>query len=156
MSNYITREGMQKLQKKIRTLTEERPKILDQIEEARAQGDLSENAEYHAAREKQRNLDSDLNYLTKRISTLKIIDPSTLSKESVLFGAIVKIKETTTNEVFSYILVGVDEIYDREDGLMPVSTASPLGKAMVGKKVNEEFIVKAPMGDRFFIILEIK
>ena len=156
MSNYITPDGYQRIQKKIKVLTEERPLILEQIEIARAQGDLSENAEYHAAREKQRNLERELTSLTKRIAVLSIIDPSTMPKDSVRFGALIKIKETTSNEIFTHNLVGIDEIYDRDDNIIPVSIASPLGKAMLGKKVNDEFIVDAPKGKRYFVILEIK
>jgi len=155
MSNYITLEGMQRLQQKVNSLAEERPKVLEQIQAARELGDLSENAEYHAAREKQRNIDGELTYLNGRMAILKIIDPSTLPKDSIRFGAYVKLEETTTGETIRYRLVGVDEVYDRDDGILQVSLASPLGKAMIGKKMNETFIVKAPIGDRSFKVLEI-
>jgi len=155
MSNYITPEGMQRLHKKLLALTEERPKILEQVQTAREMGDLSENAEYHAAKEKQRNIDSDLGNLNQKILSLKVIDPTTLPKDSIRFGAYVKLIESSTGQEFKYRLVGVDEIYDRDDDIVHVSLASPLGKAMVGKKVNEEFVVKAPKGDRFFKVLEI-
>jgi len=155
MSNYITLEGMQRLQQKLNALVEERPRVLEQIQAARELGDLSENAEYHAAKEKQRNIDGELTYLNSRMATLKIIDPSTLPKDSIRFGAYVKLEETTTGEIFKYRLVGVDEVYDRDDGILQVSLASPLGKSMIGKKMNEVFVVKAPIGDRTFKVLEI-
>jgi transcription elongation factor GreA len=156
MADYITKEGMIRLQKRVQTLQEERPKILSQIQVARELGDLSENAEYQAARERQRNVDTELNNLNTKITTLKVIDPDTLSKDSVRFGAYVQIEETPSKEIFTYRLVGVDEVYDRDDGIIQVSTASPLGKAMLGKKCLEEFVVKAPKGDRFFKILRIE
>lgn len=156
MSEYITPDGMQRLQKRINALVEERPSIVDQVQAAREMGDLSENAEYHAAREKQRNIDNELTRLNSRLSILKIIDPATLPKDAVRFGAYVKILETTNNETFNYHLVGIDEIYERDDDIIQVSVASPLGKAMIGKKINDEFIVKAPKGDRFFKVLDIK
>lgn len=156
MPDYITLEGMQRLQQKINVLSQERPKVLEQVQTAREMGDLSENAEYHAARERQRNIDNELSFLTGRMSVLKIIDPTTLPKDAIRFGAYVKLEETTTGEIFNYHLVGVDEVYDRDDDIIQVSFASPLGKAMIGKKLEEKFVVKAPKGDRFFKVLEIK
>ena len=156
MSDYITMEGMQRLQKKLLTLTEERPLVLEQVQTARAMGDLSENAEYHAAKERQRNLDNELSYLNSRITALKIIDPSTLPKDTIRFGAYIKIKEEVDDKVLNYHLVGPDEVYDRNDEIVQVSIASPLGKAMIGKKVGETFIVKAPKGDFKYKVLEIK
>jgi len=155
MSNYITPEGMQRLQKKLIALSEERPKILEQVQTAREMGDLSENAEYHAAKEKQRNIDRELSNLNQKIISLKIIDPTTVPKDSIRFGAFVKLEESSSKQLFNYRLVGVDEVYDRDDDIIHVSIASPLGKAMVGKKANEEFVVKAPIGDRFFKVIEI-
>ena len=156
MSDYITMEGMQRLQKKILALTEERPLVLEQVQTARAMGDLSENAEYHAAKERQRNLDNELSYLNSRIAALKIIDPSTLAKDAIRFGAFIKIKEECDAKVLNYHLVGPDEVYDRDDGIVQVSIASPLGKAMIGKKVDEVFVVKAPKGEFKYKVLEIK
>ena len=156
MSDYITMEGMQRLQKKILALTEERPLVLEQVQTARAMGDLSENAEYHAAKERQRNLDNELSNLSARVAVLKIIDPSTLAKDSVRFGAFIQLKDLATDKELHYHLVGPDEVYDREDDIIQVSFVSPLGKAMVGKKLNEEFVVKAPKGDLKYKVLEIK
>ncbi len=156
MSEYITLEGMQRLQKRINILAEERPLVLEQVQAARELGDISENAEYHAAREKQRSIEREVAYLNSRMANLKIIDPATLPKDAIRFGAYIKILETTSNEIFNYHLVGVDEIYERDDDIIQVSVASPLGKAMIGKKINDEFVVNAPKGDRYFKVLEIK
>ena len=156
MSEYITLEGMQRLQKRINILAEERPLVLEQVQAARELGDISENAEYHAAREKQRSIEREVAYINSRMANLKIIDPATLPKDAIRFGAYIKILETTSNEIFNYHLVGVDEIYERDDDIIQVSVASPLGKAMIGKKINDEFVVNAPKGDRYFKVLEIK
>ena len=156
MSDYITKEGLLRLQKKVQSLQEERPKVLEQIQTARELGDLSENAEYHAAREKQRSIDTELNLLNGKLMTLKVIDPDTIPKDTIRFGAYVQLEEAPSKEIFKYRLVGIDEVYDRDDDIIQVSIASPLGKAMLGKKCQEEFIVNAPKGDRFFKVLEIK
>jgi len=156
MADYITKEGMYRLQKKVQSLVAERPKVLEQVQAARELGDLSENAEYHAARERQRNIDNELNFLNGKLRTLNVIDPSILPKDSIRFGAFITLEETTSKEIFKYRLVGVDEIYDRDDDIVHVSVASPLGKAMLGKKCEEEFTVKAPIGDRFFKVLKIE
>lgn len=155
MADYITLEGMQRLHKRIQQLVEERPEIINQVVAARELGDLSENAEYHAAREKQRNVESELNRLQERVASLKLIDPSTLPKDAVRFGAYIDIIELPEKTPFKYHLVGVDEIYDRDDDIIQVSVASPLGKALIGKKVNDQAIVKAPKGDRTFKIKNI-
>jgi len=157
--NYITIEGMQRLQKKRQKLIEERPQVLEQIQTAREMGDLSENAEYHAAKERQRNLDRDLSYLDSRIANLKIIDSTKVPKETIRFGAYVLLLELTENNKplsKTYHLVGVDEVYDRDDGIIQVSFVSPLGAAMLGKKVSETFVVDVPKGKRKFQVMEIK
>lgn len=155
MADYITPEGMQRLQKRVQHLIEERPEIINQVVAARELGDLSENAEYHAARERQRNIETELSKLQERIASLKLIDPSTLPKDAVRFGAFVDIVEYPDEVMFHYHLVGVDEVYDRDDEIIQVSVASPLGKALIGKKVHDEVIVKAPKGDRKFKINKI-
>ncbi|MCL1827492.1 MAG: transcription elongation factor GreA [Candidatus Cloacimonetes bacterium] len=157
--NYITIEGMQLLQKKRQTLLEERPQVIEQIQTAREMGDLSENAEYHAARERQRNLDRELGYIDDRIAILKVIDPAKLPKDTIRFGAYVSLKETLDGQKaldMSLHLVGPDEIYDRDDGVLQVSFVSPLGAAMIGKKVKDTFTVDTPKGKRTFLVKEIK
>ena len=116
MSEYITREGMLVLQKKILSLQEERPIVIEQMQTAREQGDLKENAEYQASKERLRNLDNDLNNLNNKIPTLKVIDHETLSKDAVRFGAYVLLEEKKTGDQLKYRLVGVDEIYEMLTG----------------------------------------
>ena len=156
MSDYITKEGIIRIQKKIIALQEERPFVVEQMQAARELGDLKENAEYHASKEKLRNIDQELTTLNGKVQTLKVIDPDTLSKEAIRFGAYVTLEEKITGDNYKYRLVGIDEIYDRDDGILHTSIASPLGKAMLGKKKNEEFVVKAPVGDRFFKVINIE
>ena len=156
MANYITKEGMQKLHQKMRQLIKERPAIIHQISEAREMGDLSENAEYHAARERQRQLENEYNHLKSRTEKLQVIDTSNIPKNAVRFGAFVKIKDLATGEIYKKRIVGPDEIFPANDGYERTSVSSPIGKSMIGKKVGEEFLVKAPVGEREFKVLEIK
>ncbi len=159
MSNldYITKEGMDKLQKRIRQLSEvERPEIIKRVAIARAQGDLSENAEYKAAKEMQRHLDKELDHLKTRSTKLKVIDPSSIPKDCVRFGAYITVNEMDTNLVVVYHLVGIDEVNFPDENAEQVSIASPIGSSMIGKKPGDKVIVKAPMGERVFEILELK
>ncbi len=156
MANYITREGMQRLHKRMNELIKERPSIIKQVASAREMGDLSENAEYHAARERQRYLENDYNYIKRRMEKLQVIDSSKIPKDAVRFGARVTIKELSNGNVLKIHLVGVDEIFETDDEYERKSIASPIGKPMIGKKIGNRFLVKAPIGDREFEILEIK
>lgn len=156
MPDYITREGMHKLHKRIHDLIEERKEVIKQVVTAREMGDLSENAEYKAAREKQRNIEKEYNHIKYRITRLHVIDISEIPKDAVRFGAYVTIKDISDNKIFKQFLVGIDEIYETENEYERISIASPIGKSMIGKKVGENFLVKAPRGKREFIILDIK
>lgn len=156
MANYITKEGMQRLRKRMNELIEERPKVIKQVVTAREMGDLSENAEYHAARERQRHLENEYNRIKNRLDKLQVIDISTIPKDAVRFGAKVRIKEISNQEEMKIYLVGIDEIYETDDEYQRKSVVSPFGKPMIGKKVGDRFVVQAPIGDREFEILEIK
>ena len=159
MAEYITKEGMKKLRERLNYLKEvERPAIMKRVVAAREMGDLSENAEYHAAREQQRQCDTEMDKINKRLTKLKVIDTDKLSKDAVRFGDYVKVKNLETDKNIYYRLVGVDEVdFDHDDeNYTYISVKSPIGKAMVGKKENEEFVVKAPIGDKKYKILNIK
>jgi transcription elongation factor GreA len=156
MANYITREGMQRLHKRMNELIKERPSIIKQVVTAREMGDLSENAEYKAVREKQRNLENEYNYIKRRVEKLQVIDSSKIPKDAVRFGARVTIKELSNGKIFKIHLVGVDEIFETESKYKRKSIASPMGKPMIGKKVGDNFLVKAPIGIRKFEILAIE
>lgn len=155
MPEYITAEGMNKLQRRVNRLLEERPAVVQQVVKARELGDLSENAEYHAAKEKQRQIDHDLTYLRGRIARLKVLDTSTLPKDAIRFGAYVRAREIKYDTEYYFRLVGVDEADEKATNPVLVSVASPIGKAMIGKKPGDQFTVKAPIGDRIFEVLEI-
>ncbi len=157
MPEYITREGMERLNKRISFLLEtERPKVVKQVATAREMGDLKENAEYHAARERQRHIDDEVGRLKSRAAILKVVDTDTIPKDAVRFGAYVDAEEISKSETHHYRLVGVDEVNHEVEGVQLISVASPIGKAMIGKKVGEMFVVKAPIGDRNFKVLNIK
>ena len=157
MPEYITREGMERLNKRISFLLEkERPKVVKQVATAREMGDLKENAEYHAARERQRHIDDELTRLKSRAAILKVVDTNTIPKDAIRFGAYVEAEEIDESKIHHFRLVGVDEVNHVVEGVQLISVASPIGKAMIGKKNGEEFIVKAPIGDRKFKVLNIK
>jgi transcription elongation factor GreA len=155
--DYITKAGMDKLQQRIRHLAEvERPQIIKRVAIARAQGDLSENAEYKSAKEMQRHLDKELDHLKTRSTKLKVIDPASIPKDCVRFGAYITVKELDSNQTVVYHLVGIDEVNFPEENAEQVSIASPIGSSMIGKKPNDKVLVKAPMGERVFVIIDIK
>ena len=156
MVEYITKEGMQRLHKRMNELIKQRPAIILQVVTAREMGDLSENAEYHAAREKQRNLENEFNRIKSRITKLQVVDPDKIPKDAVRFGACVTIKELVNKNNKTIRIVGVDEVYETTDCFERMSVASPIGKAMIGKKIGEVFSVKIPLGNRKFEILEIR
>ena len=158
LSLFITSEGMDKIQRRIgHLMNDERPKVITALAIAREFGDLSENAEYKAARENQRAIDSEIDYLRRRAAQLKVVDSASLPKDMVRFGAYCRAVDTDSGEEILYRVVGVEELnYSEEDGVMPVSVVSPIGKALLGKKPGEMAIVKAPMGERKLEIKEIR
>jgi transcription elongation factor GreA len=154
--DYITPFGMDQLQKRIKVLLEERPSVMKAIQIAREMGDLSENAEYKSARERQRQIDNEVTHLRLRSAKLTVLDPSTIAKDKVRFGAVVDVVEIDTEEEFTYQLVGVDEVNFIEEKISKISIASPIGKGFIGKSVGDIALVKAPKGVRKFKINAIK
>lgn len=149
----ITMGGYKSLMQELKFLKEaERPKITREIEAARAHGDLSENAEYHAAKEKQGYIEAKIKDLESRLSMAEIIDPSTLPRDRVVFGAKVHLLNLDTDEEENYQLVGPDES-DLEQ--KKISVFSPLGDALLGKKVDDVATVHAPRGIIEYEILDI-
>ena len=150
----MTAPGLQRLTDELRQLkAEERPSIIRQIAEARSHGDLSENAEYHAARERQSFIEGRIAELEEIVSSVEVIDPSSLSGDHVKFGAHVRLVDEETEKESAYQIVGVYEA-DIKDGKLSIS--SPLAKALIGKKVGDTVAVPAPGGDRSYEILGIK
>ena len=145
-------EGYEKLTAQLRELKQERPKIVEAIEEARAHGDLSENAEYHAAKERQGQVEATIADLEDKLSRAQIIDPKTLSGDKIVFGATVTMMDEDDKAV-TYQIVGQAEA-DAKSGR--ISYNSPLGRALIGRKVDDEVEVTVPSGDRFYLVSKIE
>ncbi|QYU67111.1 transcription elongation factor GreA [Leptolyngbya sp. 15MV] len=145
-------EGYEQITADLKALRAERPLIVDAIEEARAHGDLSENAEYHAAKERQGQVEAQIAELEDRVSRAQIIDPTTLSGDRIVFGATVTLLDDDDKPV-KYQIVGQTEA-DAKKGR--ISYNSPLGRALIGKKVEDEIEVTVPSGDRFYLVRNIE
>lgn len=127
---------------------EERPEVVLAIEEARAHGDLSENAEYHAAKERQGQIEAQIYDIEDRLSRAVVIDPKSLSGDRVVFGATVKLADEDDKPV-TYQIVGQTEADAR---LGRISYSSPLGRALIGRKVGEDVEVVTPSGEKYYSI----
>ncbi len=145
-------EGYERLTHDLKALRAERPKIVDAIEEARAHGDLSENAEYHAAKERQGQVEAQIAELEDKVTRAQIIDPTTLSGDRIVFGATVTLLDEDDKPI-KYQIVGQTEA-DAAKGR--ISYNSPIGKALIGKKVEEEIEVTVPSGDKFYLVDKIE
>src|SRR3982751_6385010 len=145
-------EGYRKLTDELKRLKSERPEIGEAVEDARAHGDLSENAEYHAAKERQGQIEATIADLEDRLSRAMVIDPTTLSGDKVVFGATVTLVDEDKKKV-RYQLVGQTEA-DAKDGR--ISYNSPLGRALIGREVGEDVEVSAPAGDRYYEIKKVE
>ncbi|WP_271438786.1 transcription elongation factor GreA [Pontixanthobacter luteolus] len=145
-------EGYEKLTADLKALREERPKIVDAIEEARAHGDLSENAEYHAAKERQGQVEAQIADIESKVTRAQIIDPTTLSGDRIVFGATVTLLDDDDKPV-RYQIVGQTEA-DATGGR--ISYNSPLGKALIGKSLGDEIEVTVPSGDKFYLVEKIE
>ncbi|PTQ10197.1 transcription elongation factor GreA [Sphingomonas oleivorans] len=145
-------EGQRMLTDELARLKAERPEVIDAIEEARAHGDLSENAEYHAAKERQGQIEAMIADIEDKLSRAVVIDPSTLSGDKVVFGATVHLLDEDDNPV-KYQIVGQTEA-DAKSGR--ISYNSPLGRALIGRKVDDEIEVTVPSGDRYYVVSQIE
>ncbi|GMM94281.1 transcription elongation factor GreA [Qipengyuania sp. MTN3-11] len=145
-------EGYEKLTADLKQLRAERPLIVDAIEEARAHGDLSENAEYHAAKERQGQVEAQIAEIEDKITRAQIIDPTTLSGDRIQFGATVTLLDENDKPV-KYQIVGQTEA-DAKKGR--ISYNSPIGRALIGKQVEEEIEVTVPSGDKFYLVDKIE
>jgi transcription elongation factor GreA len=145
-------EGYERLIAELRAFREERPLIVDAIEEARAHGDLSENAEYHAAKERQGQVEMSIADLEDKVSRAQIVDPATLSGDRIIFGATVTLLDDADKPV-KYQIVGP---YEADAKIGRISYNSPLGKALIGRRVEDEIEVSVPAGDRFYVVEKIE
>ncbi|WP_095011021.1 transcription elongation factor GreA [Tsuneonella mangrovi] len=145
-------EGYERLTADLKALRAERPKIVDAIEEARAHGDLSENAEYHAAKERQGQVEAQIADIEDRVSRAQIIDPTTMSGDKIVFGATVTLLDEDDKPI-KYQIVGQTEA-DAKVGR--ISYNSPLGRALISKQVGDEIEVTVPSGDKFYLVEKIE
>ena len=145
-------EGYEKLTADLKVLRAERPTIVEAIEEARAHGDLSENAEYHAAKERQGQVEAQIAEIEDKVTRAQIIDPTMLSGDKVVFGATVTLIDEDDKPI-RYQIVGQTEA-DANQGR--ISYNSPIGRALIGRQVQDEVEVTVPSGDKFYLIDKIE
>jgi transcription elongation factor GreA len=149
----LTPDGQRKLQEELDRLVKvDRPQNVQAIAEARAHGDLSENAEYHAAKERQSFMEGRIMELKDKLSRADVIDPSTLSHDRISFGATVTLMDIDSEEESVYTLVGTEEADVKEK---KISITSPVGKALIGKEVGDEVTINAPGRTASYEIAEI-
>lgn len=148
----MTPAGAVKLREELARLKEERPKISREIGIAREHGDLKENAEYHAAKERQGLVEARLKEIEDRLARAEVIDPTKLSGDRVRFGATVTLTNLDSEEQSTYQIVGADEA-DINHGLISIS--APLARALIGKSIGDEVVVQLPAGTRRYEIGDI-
>ena len=148
----MLQEGYDKLTSDLKRLKAERPHIVDASEEARAHGDLSENAEYHAAKEQQGQNEATISDIEDKLSRAQIIDPTELSGDKVVFGATVTLLDDDDKPV-RYQIVGQTEANAKTGR---ISYNSPLGRALIGRKVDDEVEVSVPAGDRYYVVSKVE
>jgi transcription elongation factor GreA len=149
----LTVEGERQLRERLKHLKEvERPKNVQEIAEARAHGDLSENAEYHAAKERQGMLEAQTRDIEAKLSNCEVIDPKKLSGDRVVFGATVVLANVETDEQVRYQIVGMDEA---DPGKGKINYTSPVARGLMGKRVGDSVQVRTPGGVREYEILEV-
>jgi transcription elongation factor GreA len=151
----ITPNGFRKLQEELsRLISVERPRVIKMIEHARSLGDISENAEYETAKDRQGFIEAKIQELKGKVARAEIIDPEKLPvKDRVMFGVRVTIEEIETGNTTTYQLVGPDES-EPENG--KISVTSPIGRALLGKREDDEALVQTPSGIREFVVLKIQ
>jgi transcription elongation factor GreA len=149
----ITPEGHKKLKEELEKLLKaDRPKNIKAIAEARSHGDLSENAEYHAAKERQSFIEGRIAELKTKIALVQVIDPSKISQDKIAFGAKIKVLDLDTDEEKNFMLVGPDESDIKKQ---KISISSPVGRSLIGKAVGDIVTVQAPAKKMEYEVLEI-
>ncbi len=149
----MTEEGLKRLKEELEHLLKvERPRIMREIEAARAHGDLSENAEYHAAKERQSFIEGRIRELQAKTAMAQVIDTSRIREERVVFGAKVRVYDHDTEEEKVFQLVGPDEV-DVDNGR--ISVTSPIGRGLMGREVGDTVVIRAPARVIEYEILEI-
>ncbi len=150
----LTRESYDALQEEMkRLIREERPKVIQEIAEARGHGDLSENAEYDAAKHRQSFIEGRIKELQDKLARAYVVDLSNLKPDKVVFGATVTIYDTASDEEITYKIVGEDEADIR---LGKISCTSPVGKALIGHRLDDTVRAKVPSGFKEYEIVDIR
>lgn len=150
----MTLQGKRRLEEELKNLMSvERPAVVRAIEIARGHGDLSENADYSAAKERQGFIEGRIGYLNAQLARAEVIEPSKIKSERVVFGATVQLTESDSGHELCYQIVGVDEA-DAKQGKIGIS--SPIARALIGKQEGDEVIVNAPKGPVAYEILKIE
>lgn len=148
----MTPKGAAKVREELARLKAERPKISRDIGTARDHGDISENAEYHAAKERQGMVEAQIKDLEDKLARSEVIDPSRLSGPRIRFGATVSLANVETDDQVTYQIVGADEA-NIDEGTISVS--APLARALIGKEVGDEVTVNLPVGNRTYEVIEV-
>ena len=149
----LTVRGKNMLEEELKKLIHtERPEVIKQIEEARSHGDLSENAEYDAAKEKQALVEGRIQDIQSKLAGAEIVDPASIESETVVFGAKVRMLDYDADEEVTYQIVGVDEA-DVKQGY--ISILSPIARALIGKKVGDVAVVASPKGEKEYEVLQL-
>jgi transcription elongation factor GreA len=149
----MTPKGAERMKRELARLKEERPTISREIGVAREHGDLSENAEYHAAKERQGMVEAQIKDFEDKLGRSEVIDPSKLQGSKVRFGATVKLLNIQTDEEVTYQIVGADEA-NIDEGTISIS--APLARALIGKEPGDEVKIKLPIGDREYEVVEVE
>ena len=150
----ITKRGKELLDTELKKLiTVERPSVIKAIEEARSHGDLSENAEYDAAKERQALVEGRISEIQSKLAGVEVVEPSSIQSERIVFGATVTILDLDTDEEHTYQIVGVDEA-DVKSGY--ISILSPLARAMIGKQDGDQVVVRSPKGEKEYEIVSFE
>jgi transcription elongation factor GreA len=150
----MTAEGHQRLQEELKYLIRiERPKVVQDIAEARSHGDLSENAEYDAAKNRQGFVEGRIQEINSKIALAQVIDPKTIKSDKIVFGAKVTLFDVDTEQEVSYQIVGDDEA---DIKVSKISISSPVGRALIGHRVDEEVSIVVPSGIRLYEVTNIE
>ncbi len=149
---YITPDGFQRLRDELQELQlRERPKVVQEVTDAAAQGDRSENAEYIYGKRRLREIDRRVRFLSKRLANSQVVDPRLDRGARVFFGATVQLLDADSGEVVVYQIVGPDDVLDARR----ISYRSPVGAALLGRALDDEVVVRTPAGARHFSVMEI-
>lgn len=151
----ISEQGFKRIRQELERLRSERPDVIQAIKEAREEGDLSENAGYEAARERQSMLEAKIAYIESRMSRFNVVNPAELSGEKIIFGATVRLADADTEQERDYTLVGPDETDFIPRDKNAVSVFSPVGRALLGRQVGDEVTVDAPRGKIHYEVIKV-